>query len=434
MSIQWLETDKGVPIPVEDGVVQEELFLFMYAMATGPSKRGGTREEATLNNIKWRMKIWFDFLGDQDPVVNFKQATYKGHLEPLKNCLLHDPEDSVTPDTYNQYYSTWRSFYEYCEDHRIPTMMKFPAKLEADPKSKRYSTDHDLLAHTRDRSAAARTKAGSTGKDLGMEVTESHTDQAHHFINLNQFAKLASALGDIDPVYEAIAHAMLQTGLRVGGVLQVPAGPCRQNPNWLRAKELTIEGQEYQEFIYLPKGKKALKKCMFATETMEFIHDIYISQHYEERCNKYKSKHGEAPPNSLLWMNKNGKPIKYHDIQNAFTEASETIGFKVTSHYLRHTFATYVVLNWFKANGLQPSLAATKDVHYAVKDQLGHKSCDTTEIYIRTLLRVKAKAWLPKLIPSLKKKVEENMPLSVQEKINSVFFSRATTEKHKNHS
>ncbi|HHI4966775.1 TPA: site-specific integrase [Vibrio parahaemolyticus] len=432
MSIQWFETDGGVPIPVEDGVVQEELFLFMYAMATEPSKRGGTREKATLNNIKWHMKIWFDFLGDQDPVVNFKQATYKGHLEPLKKCLLHDPEDSVTSATYNQYYSTWRSFYDHCEAYHVPTMMKFPANLGVGPKSKRHSTHHDLLAHTRNSSAAACAKDDSTLKDPGMEVTESHTDQVHHFINLNQFAKLASALGEIDPVYKAIAHAMIQTGLRVGGVLQVPSGPCRQNPNWRRAKELTNEGEEYQEFIYIPKGKKGLKKCMFATETMELIHDIYIRQYYEERCNKYKFKHGKEPSNSLLWMNKNGKPIKYHDIQNAFKRASEAIGSKVTSHYLRHTFATYVVLNWFNANGLQASLAATKDVHYAVKDQLGHSSIDSTEVYIRTLLRVKAIAWLPKLIPSLKKKTDENMPLNVQEKINSVFFSRATIDKHKN--
>ncbi|EIW7863741.1 site-specific integrase [Vibrio parahaemolyticus] len=89
---------------------------------------------------------------------------------------------------------------------------------------------------------------------------------------------------------------------------------------------------------------------MFATETMELIHDIYIRQYYEERCNKYKFTHGKEPSNSLLWMNKNGKPIKYHDIQNAFKRASEAIGIKVTSHYLRHTFATYVVLNWFNAN------------------------------------------------------------------------------------
>ncbi len=431
MSIKWFKTDEGTPIPVESGVVQEELFLFMYAMATEPTKRGGKREEATLNNIKWIMKIWFDFLGDQNPPVNFKQATYKEHLETLKKCLLNDPEDSVTPETYNQYYSTWRSFYDYCDKNRISTMMKFPAKMETATKSKRnYDKDNDLLAHTRDSSTTTGSKTGSAGKDPGMEITESYMDQAHHFIDLNQFAALASELGDIDPVYEAIAHTMLQTGLRVGGVLQVPAGPCRQNPNWLRAKELSNEDLEYQEMTYLPKGKKKLKTCMFATETMDFIHNIYICQHYEERCNKYKAKHGEFPPNSLLWLNKNGKPIKYHDIQKAFTIASEAIGLKVTSHYLRHTFATYVVLNWFKANNLQPSLVATKDVHYAVKDQLGHKSFDTTEIYIRTLLRVKAKAWLPKLIPSLKKKAEENMALSVQEKINSVFFSTATaTEK-----
>ncbi|EJE4697181.1 TPA: hypothetical protein ACN310_004420 [Vibrio parahaemolyticus] len=52
----------------------------------------------------------------------------------------------------------------------------------------------------------------------------------------------------------------------------------------------------------------------------------------------------------------------------------------MTSLYLRHTFATYVVLNWCNANGLQASLAATKDVHYAVKDQLGHSSIDSTEL------------------------------------------------------
>ena len=428
MSIQWFETDEGTPIPVEDGMILEELFLFMYAMATEPNKRGGRNEKATLDNIKWHMKMWFDFLGDLEPTVNFKHATYKGHLERFKKTLLKDPNDPVSPETYNAYYSTWRSFYEHCEKQGIPTLMRFPARLEPDKNAKHHmhGNSNDLLAHTRQRTATERRKSGSTGIDPGMEVTEAHTDQAHHFINLKQFEKLAEALGNIDPVYEAIAHSMLQSGLRVGGVLQLPAGPCRQNRNWLRAKELTNEGKEYQDFIYWPKGNKKLKTCMFMTETMEFVHEIYIRPHYEERSNKYEAKYGKKPPNDLLWMNENGKPIKYHDIQTAFQDASEAIGFKVTSHFMRHTFATYVVLNWFKANGLEPSIVATKDVHYAVKDQLGHKSFDSTEVYIRTLLRVKARAWLPKLVPSLKEKAEKNMAQEVLDKVNSVFYSRAT--------
>jgi integrase len=398
----------------------------MHEKATKPNKRGGRNEETTLDNIKWHMKIWFDYLGDLKPAINFKQATYNGHLEPLKKTLLTDPEDWISPASYNLYYLTWRSFYDYCEKQNHPTMMKFPAKVEINNKSKdNFNTDNDLLAHTRDRNAKSRSKYASNEIDPGLEVTESRTDQAHHFINLKQFAKLASALGDIDPVYEAIAHAMLQTGLRAGGAMQIPAGPCRQNPNWLRTKELTHSREEYQELTYLPKGKKHLKKCLFFTETMEFIQDIYIDQYYEERCNKYEEKYGEKPPNSLLWMNENGKPIKYHDIQSAFSDASEVIGFKVTSQYMRHTFATYVVLNWFNANNIEVSINALKDVHYAVKDQLGHSGLESTEVYIRTLLRVKAKAWLPNLIPSLKKKAEGNMPLNVQEKINSVFFSTA---------
>lgn len=253
-----------------------------------------------------------------------------------------------------------------------------------------------------------------------MEVEYGRTNYVDRFINLDQFTQLAKALGDIDPVFEAIAHAMLGTGLRVSGALQIPVGPCKLNKSWKRAAELKHAQQEFQDFYYVPKGGGS-KKCIFCTETMSFIQNIYVKDYYTERRDKYKSRHGELPSNEILWLNENGKPLKYHDICQAFADASKAIGLKVTSHFLRHTYATFVVWNWFKANDIKPSLTFLNDVYFAVKDQLGHDSPRSTELYIRTILRVKADVWLPKLIPSLTSSVEKNMREDVRNQLNSVF-------------
>ncbi|MNF99693.1 hypothetical protein D3C84_826040 [compost metagenome] len=114
-----------------------------------------------------------------------------------------------------------------------------------------------------------------------------------------------------------------------------------------------------------------------------------------------------------MWINKNGKAVFDYDVWNAFKEASLKIGRRVVPHYMRHTYATYIVYNYFRAHGLKPNLAYAHDVHEQLKAQLGHSDIEVTKGYIRTIIRVEMEAWLPLLTPKMKRKVDRKMPRQV---------------------
>jgi site-specific recombinase XerD len=411
MSIQWFESEEGVPIPVIEGLIQIELALFMHEMFFGRSTRGGRRERETISNIKWHMKMWFDYLGDLKPPVSFAEATHARHLQAFRESLLNGPSDPVKPISFNQYYGTWRSFYSFCALKGIPTLMEFPALVVT---SSRERKNNDLLAHTHSN------KVVST-LDPGKEIVLSQTDYADRIINLEQFLALSTELGKDDPVYEAIAHAMLQTGLRIEGAMEWPVGPGGYNKGWLRYAEMKHKGLGHQYLHYWPKGNKMITKCLVMFETMESIHNIYIAKHYQDRYHKYEKRYDSPPLSSCLWLNKRGKPITKDDIWRAFRNASKRINLKVVPHFLRHTCATYIVWNYFKSNDMPVNIKFAQDVYYAVKDQLGHASIESTEIYIRTILKVQAEAWLPELTPSLKEKANRNIPEKVKQKLDRYF-------------
>ena len=413
MTIKWFESEEGVPIPVIEGAIQIELALFMHEMVFGRTKRGGRRTFETISNIKWHMKMWFDYLSDLNPPVSFADATYTLHLEAFRESLLNDPVDSIEPQSFNQYYGTWRSFYTFCASKGIPFLMEFPALVET-RTGERKNNNNYLLAHTHSHEVVS-------ALDPGKEIVHSQTSYADKVINLQQFVELATALGEDDPVYEAIAHAMLQTGLRIEGVMQWPVGPGGNNKAWLRYAEMKHKEQGHQYLYYWPKGKKKIKKCLVMLETMESIHNIYVTKYYKDRYHKYEKRFGSPPPSDCLWLNKHGKPITKADVWSAFRKASKKIGFKVTPHVLRHTCATYIVWNYFKTNDIPVNIKFAQDVYYAVKDQLGHESIESTEIYIRTILKVQAEAWLPELTPSLKESANRNIPEKVQQKLARYF-------------
>lgn len=410
MTIEWFDVD-NIPVPLVDCIIQRELHDFMYHLGKTPTIRGSRREKTSLDTIKWHLKIWFDYLEDHG--LYWRNVTYKEHLEPLRDYLI---DERISNLTYNQYYTSWRMFYEWCSGEGIATLMEFPALIELDtPKS---SKDDDMLAHSKQHKAKIK-------KDPGHEQVTKKTDFAESFVSIEKFITLVAALHDIDPVYAAIAYMMYGTGLRIGGVVQVPIGPCKLNPNWMLWAELKHEGLADQDLTYVPKGKKGHKKCMVPTHIMKLVHDTYIKPFYEERAQIYASKRqyggGKRPPSNLLWLNKNGKIIFANDIQKAFKIASKKIGFKVKPHFMRHSFATYVVLNYFKSIEMEPNSAFASDVHFAVKEQLGHSKITTTELYINTVNRVKAKVWLPKLTPLQESKIDKNISTEVRETILKIF-------------
>jgi integrase len=405
MYLEFVSSDDGYQVPHINGKLAHPLVEYLIHLRNSPMKRGGRRENNTLKNIYSHMKIWMDYCADIG--LGYDRVTYDLHLESLRDSLR---TRGVKAESLNIYYRTWRSFYDWCDSQGLIHLMEFPAKYEAGRRGDSMGS-----------SVVGSFRASSTIEvDPGLDSVSIVSDYKEKIVNDTEFKLLSEALREVDPVYEKISYMMVTTGLRVGGVIQIPVGADRLNPEWLRYPDLEAANRKFQKLVYLPKGGKRKLTCIVITEALGVLHDEYISTVRKERAVLHRENHGgrnEVP----LWLNRNGKLVNRNDIWNAFRLASKKIGRRITPHFLRHTYASYVVYYYFKANGLTPSLAYAHDIHEQLRIQLGHSDMKTTCMYIRTVIRVKMEAWLPVLTPMMKQEVDTHLPGHVLAAMTSFF-------------
>lgn len=406
MYIEFVAHKDGTPIPHVNGALHFPLAQYLVYLRKSTMVRGGRREPTTIINNFKHLKIWFDSCVDMG--VRFDVATYEVHMAALKKALK---DNGVQPQSINAYYRSWRAFYEWCAENTVACVIEFPPKSKVQPE---YQSGKSLVAVH-----ASRGRVGKT--DLGLESEVSILDYKDVVLSNDEYLQLASALSAIDPVYDYIGYMMVTTGLRIGGIVQLPLGSDARNPGWLRYPELKAKGVPFQRLIYLPKGKKRLLKCVVLTEALKRLHFEYIMGGRKDRLKRFSSRYpGDTAP---LWLTANGKRVEFHDIWNAFRAASETLGRKITPHHLRHTYATFVVYHYFKAHGLKPNLAYAHDIHEALRIQLGHSDLEVTKRYIRTVIGTEADAWLPLLTPHVGQVVQESMPAHVLASVVRFFES-----------
>lgn len=392
MYIEFVKNDDGTHIPHVQGRLCFPLVQFLIHLRVTPMKQGGRREPTTINNMATHMKIWFDYCADLG--LKFDQVTYGLNLEMLKKSLK---AERAQAQSINAYYRTWRAFYEWCDSQGFGHLMQFPAKIES---NKNQLGGNPLLANQLTRNVKALT-------DPGLEAVTTVDDYKELVLNHDDFTRFAEELRAVDPVYEMIGYMMVTTGLRIGGVMQIPVGADKRNPKWLRYPELAASGATLQKLTYSPKGNKRLLQCIVLTESLKVLHENYVKSLRKERAEIYKSKFKTI--DIPLWLNQNGKQIQKNDIWNAFRTASLALGRQVKPHHLRHTYATYIIYNYFKAHGLKPNLAYAHDIHEQLRSQLGHRDIEVTKMYIRTVIRTETEAWLPVLTPHVKHRVEGRM-------------------------
>ncbi|MHC8324173.1 tyrosine-type recombinase/integrase [Pseudomonas sp. GB2N2] len=409
MYLEFVRADDGAQIPHVGGKLAYPLVKYLMHLRNTPMRRGGRREKKTLENIYSHMKIWLDYCADLG--LEYDRVTYEVHLESLRSSLR---ERGVEAESLNVYYRSWRSFYEWCDSQNLPHLMQFPAKHE--------------IARTSDATGVGIGRSFRTSStaevDPGLDSVAIVSDYKEKIVNEAEFKLLSEALIDIDPVYGKIGYMMATTGLRVGGVIQLPVGADSLNPEWLRYPELEATKRKFQSLVYIPKGGKRKQKCIVLTEALGVLHNEYITTVRTDRVVLYQEKFG-TKYGVPLWLNCHGKQVTKHDIWEAFRLASKKIGRRVTPHFLRHTYASYVVYYYFKANGLTPSLAYAHDIHEQLRIQLGHSDMKTTLMYIRTVIRTKMEAWLPVLTPFMKQEVDTHLPQQVLAAVTSFFEPHA---------
>lgn len=338
--------------------------------------RGGQKlATGSQRQYAYHLKFLFDTIAQSPTPKKWYELTIKDLIHIRDQ--MDQGEDGLNRGLINIRTQLWAEFFFWCRKNGYSHNMHIKT-LKA--KSYNYNDD-DFLAHTKKEAYIVRT-------ELWLPIV----NNPRVFRNLSQttWKQLRKVLRDIDPVYEAVAVVMINTGLRINGALQL------NKTSFLPYPELDPE--EELEFKYIPKGQKDTKikySCIFPIDTWGWLHENIITER-QKRAKLHKKKFRE--PTQSMFIKKTGMPVKDFDVWDAFDEASKKLGVKIIPHMLRHTFATWTVMIWAEQEGVRPtSESFYKSIHDMLALQLGHKNISTTKKYCRTASHLEFKKIMPKV-------------------------------------
>lgn len=149
----------------------------------------------------------------------------------------------------------------------------------------------------------------------------------------------------------------------------------------LKIKDLVIQGEHSTVIVRRGKGCKR--------------RDVWVNSKFKKICFEFlrlREKFGFANmPNNYLLVSAKGLPLTTRALEKAFKKCAAEAGLRpaYSIHCLRHTYATF-------------SLDAGVDIRF-LKEQMGHASIKTTELYL-SLLQSKNRLALGGLYQTQKKK------------------------------
>ena len=147
---------------------------------------------------------------------------------------------------------------------------------------------------------------------------------------------------------------------------------------------------------YISKGGN-LDFCDIPLRAIERIQKEYLSREfvkrtklYTDRCFRLGKKYNEKN----IWFTDRGKEVNYIDLRVAFKKASEEMGRyknKITAHWMRHTFATWTLIDYSDKNKI-PLNSTGVSIDIRLKNilmrKLGHASESSTMKYIITAIEL----------------------------------------------
>ncbi|CAM4025409.1 site-specific tyrosine recombinase/integron integrase [Lederbergia lenta] len=178
--------------------------------------------------------------------------------------------------------------------------------------------------------------------------TPKKDDVLPYYLSRRQLAQLQELTRN-DYQFRPIIETLYSTGVRVSELLQI------------KLEDIKWDTRQ----IWIRKGKGTKERFVL------FSHDC------AERLKMYLKK---RETNSMfLFANRRGGPLHREYIQKNFRNFSTSLGFKVTPHTLRHTFAAH--------------LAEKNMPQSFIQDLLGHVDINSTRIYTRLMDHARQKQY-----------------------------------------
>jgi len=205
------------------------------------------------------------------------------------------------------------------------------------------------------------------------------------FILREDMQKVIASFDDV--VYAFIALVFWQTGLRPKEFFQLPYMGMGLNAGLKRYGDEELEELQPILFEFESKGKR--RSIKFPSDVWAFICREWMPLRVE-RAAKYKEQNGIMPPNSVLFLSKNGRIVTRKMLRDNFNKGTEKDDFplrKLTPYMFRHSFATYFVYDRLKAlNMLGKPYGYNAVIDEALREWMGHSKVDTTYKYYVHLL------------------------------------------------
>lgn len=291
----------------------------------------------------------------------------------------------VKNNTMNRKIGTWFKFYRYMDQINEHYDMHIRTK-----KIKKWKSPN-MLDHLNNRIHSDKKEEWT--EVWAIKVKPDPIEYTYHAISRTKYNILENHLADIDTVYAAIARLMVETGLRIDAALKVSEKSFRHYLKHMNA------GKEFEDSIkmeYVSKGGATLQ-CDLLIKTIATIQKRYLARLHRKRKTLYSrnaERLNKEYKDDAMWITKNGKIVQYHDIQKAFKLASEKMGHTVdniTPHWLRHTFATWALLDFSEDQKIPlVGTGVTPDTRFLIllAKKLGHASILSTQKYIMTALEL----------------------------------------------
>ena len=291
---------------------------------------------------------FFSFLETND--LDWEPSFGIGYLGPVE--LYRDwslTECGLARSTVNHRLRTIRRFYEWCLDNGV---------LQAPPFSK----------HTVERVRSTHFKPLPVAAYAGIESRDFMLRELRHpirFLSLDQCRQCIQALSN--PTHRLIFWLMLATGLRNEEVRTFPEAyvfdPRFRHDLHGKAKvRIELKPAEMRT-----KGVRA--RSIDVPVTLMSALWWWTVKLRPARARQ------RADKSTACLLTEAGNAYSESAIERVFSTLSSKVGFNVTPHMLRHSFATYTLYGLRRHN-------YRGDALLYVRDRLGHASIETTMIYL----------------------------------------------------
>jgi site-specific recombinase XerC len=408
MTIQrTFNSELGLYIPYyEGGGIHTEFCSYLICRKDFRSRLGKDLKPintTTQNLIYYRVKLLLDHFEEND--IHFTDATYEYDIENFKELIREEWEWSE--ESLRLYIGSWRQFYEFLTIDGVLHSMHFPPKGET---KHRIDLDDQFLSHTIDDPY----ENVKTETAIDVKRLTHRDDYSDKVLSMSEYWQLYNKLYEDDPVFAVMASTMMQTFLRIGGIMQFPLAPTVGNKNWQRFEQMKRKNMKSQTLHYKKKGGDP-ESLTVHIHTMEIIDKFYLKPLYQERKALFQTKYAQSVHakkkginvnSQFTWLNKHGTPVDSDMLQEAFRKASEALGFKAIPHFCRHTGATQMLWRYCKANNIEIHEGMAGDIHAWLKKQLGHVLLSTTRYYVNTVYRMKASAVVMYMLPGQMKELD----------------------------